>query len=453
MSMVKRVFWLIALSVALAAATYAVGQTALLPPGTSFGGDRLDLPRRAFYSEIIGGRRSTQSIVGDLLFEAPSLFGGTARKAGISCGSCHIQGTTNAELFIPGLSRRPGTFDPAGPLFNPQTDVHVLNALTVPNLRGARYLWPFGHDGRFPSLRDFARNAIVTEFAGPEPGPAAIDALVAFIQDLALLPNRRLGPDGGIASASASELRGEAIFNRPFPDRPSMTCATCHVPSGAFVDHQQHDVGTGLYKTPTLRGANFNAPYFHDGRFDTYGQVVDYFDDWFRLSLSAAEKADLIAYLNAIGDGDDAFERASPQAAAAELQTAAEGLAAVVHQRDWGIVSIAADGFAHKVHAVQQFYIQPQGESAGAEGTVERTAASAALADIVLELLRVQRAAETQDEVALTRSAARIDTLVAAIAGPLLRAEPWSLFNPAIMARHRLAISHLDTSGPSQKAR
>jgi cytochrome c peroxidase len=453
MLMVKRVLGLIAGFIALAAASYAAGQTALLPPGSSFGGDRLELPRRVFYSEIAGGRRSIQSIVGDLLFEAPSLVGGVARKAGISCGSCHIQGTTNAELFIPGLSSRPGTFDPAGPLFNPQTDRHVLNALTVPTLRGARYLWPFGHDGRFASLRDFVRNAIVTEFAGPEPSPAAVDALVAFIQDIAFLPNRRLGPDGRTASASASELRGEAVFNRPFPNRPLMTCATCHVPSGAFVDHQQHDIGTGLYKTPTLRGANFNAPYFHDGRFDTYGQVVDYLDSWFGLSLMTTEKTDLIVYLNAVGDGEDGFERASPKAAASELETAAKGLAAVVRQRDWGLISVVADGFAHKVHAVQQFYIEPQGEAAGGEGAVERATASAALADIVLELLRVQRAADSQDEVALSSSAARIDTLVAAITGPLLRAEPWSLFNPAIMARHRLAISHLDASGPSQKDR
>ena len=50
-------------------------------------------------------------------------------------------------------------------------------------------------------------------------------------------------------------------------------------PSGAFVDHQQHDVGSGgLFKTPTLRNADFNAPYFHDGRFDTYDQVVAHFD-------------------------------------------------------------------------------------------------------------------------------------------------------------------------------
>jgi cytochrome c peroxidase len=35
-----------------------------------------------------------------------------------------------------------------------------------------------------------------------------------------------------------------------------MSCAGCHIPSAAFVDHQQHDVGSGgLFKTPTLRNA------------------------------------------------------------------------------------------------------------------------------------------------------------------------------------------------------
>jgi cytochrome c peroxidase len=42
----------------------------------------------------------------------------------------------------------------------------------VGSLRGARYLAPYGHDGRFTSLRDFVHNVIVNEFAGPEPSPA-----------------------------------------------------------------------------------------------------------------------------------------------------------------------------------------------------------------------------------------------------------------------------------------
>ena len=48
---------------------------------------------------------------------------------------------------------------------------------------------PYGHDGRTESLRDFIRNVIVGEFAGPEPAPAVLDGLVAYIQDIDFLPN------------------------------------------------------------------------------------------------------------------------------------------------------------------------------------------------------------------------------------------------------------------------
>ena len=143
-----------------------------------------------------------------------------------------------------------------------------------------------------PSLRDFVHNVIVNEFAGPEPSPVIVDAIVAYVQDIDFLPNPSLGPGGRlVGKISESERRGEALFSKPFPHDPAMSCAGCHVPSGAFVDHRQHDVGSGgLFKTPTLRNADFNAPYFHDGRFDTYDQVVAHFDKVFDLGLSAQDQ-------------------------------------------------------------------------------------------------------------------------------------------------------------------
>jgi cytochrome c peroxidase len=88
------------------------------------------------------------------------------------------------------------------------------------------------------------------------------------------------------------------------------SCATCHVPTGAFVDHLQHIVGTGgLVKTPALLNANFNGLYFHDGRYGSYDQVVAHFDGLFDLGLAAADKQDLVAYLTTVGDGERPYER------------------------------------------------------------------------------------------------------------------------------------------------
>lgn len=115
-------------------------------------------------------------------------------------------------------------------MFNPRTDDGVLDAVTTPSLRGARYLAPYGHDGRMPSLRDFVANAVVNEFAGPPPSAQLLDALVVYIQDIDFLPNPRLDAAGHLRAASAAEQRGQALFARPFPHDPGLSCAGCHAP-------------------------------------------------------------------------------------------------------------------------------------------------------------------------------------------------------------------------------
>ncbi len=116
----------------------------------------------------------------------------------------------------------------------------------IPSLRGARFLAPYGNDGRSASLREFVRNVVVNEFAGPEPSPAVLDALVAYIEDIDFLPNPRLAVGGHLTTrASEAARRGELLFMRPFPHDPHCSCAGCHIPTGAFVDHRQHSVGSG----------------------------------------------------------------------------------------------------------------------------------------------------------------------------------------------------------------
>ncbi|MBV8592264.1 MAG: hypothetical protein JO212_19785 [Acetobacteraceae bacterium] len=172
------------------------GTQTVLPVGTELNEDALPQPREIFKSEAVGGAKSYLVNLGDLAFSSPAILGGVARQAGISCSTCHINGASNAKLYIPGLSTRPGTFDTTGGLFNGKADNHVLDPVTIPSLRGARYLAPYGHDGRNASLRDFIRNVIVGEFAGPEPSAALLDAIVVYIQDIDFLPNPSLGPGG-----------------------------------------------------------------------------------------------------------------------------------------------------------------------------------------------------------------------------------------------------------------
>ena len=147
------------------------GEQTALPAGTELNEDALDHPREVFHSEAIGGRKSYLVNLGDLAFNSPDILGGPARQAGVSCGTCHVDGASNPKFFIPGLSTRPGNFDTSGPLFNPAANNFALDPVRIPSLRGSRYLAPYGHDGRTTSLRDFIHDVIVVEFAGPESTP------------------------------------------------------------------------------------------------------------------------------------------------------------------------------------------------------------------------------------------------------------------------------------------
>jgi len=416
----------------------------VLPPGTELNEEPLDQPNELFYSELAGGKRSYLLNLGDLLFSSPGILGGVARQAGISCETCHQEGHNNSKLFIPGLSGRPGTFDVSGGLFNPKADNGVFDPVTPPSLRGAKYLAPYAHDGRFPTLREFIRNAIVNEFAGPEPSAQVVDALEAYIKEIAFLPNPKLGSGGRLTKeASEAARRGEVSFNKPFPHDAAMSCAACHRPSGAFVDHQLHDIGTGgFFKTPTLINANFNAPYFHDGRFDAYDQVVDYFDRHYDLGFSAKEKADLIAYLDAVGDAKEPTIRNTVQASLDEIAQFVSVLDTAIPGHNKEIVGLTVDAVGNEWRELGEHFPAAKDTSVSG-GLAERRRASGAAKEMVLALRRIAMAADAGDFDGAAEAYADYRGQVAAADAELKLAEAWSLFNPQVRQAHFAALNQL----------
>jgi cytochrome c peroxidase len=379
-----------------------------------------------------------------MLFSSPAIFGGVARQAGISCQTCHQQGSNNAKLFIPGLSARPGTFDTTGALFNPPADNGVLDAVRVPSLRGAKYLAPYAHDGRFPTLREFTRNAIVNEFAGTEPSAQVLDALVDYIREISFLPNSKM-PSGGRLGGKASDAarRGEALFNKPFRRDAAMSCASCHQPSGVFVDHKVHDVGTGgWFKTPTLINADFNAPYFHDGRFDTYAQVIDYFDRHFDLGLTDAEQADLVAYVSAVGDADEPTVRDTVQAELDEMTAFVSVLDTAIPAHNQEIIALTVDAVGNEWRELGESFPARSDTSVNG-GVAERLRARNAVLGLVLSLRQIAMASAADDYAEVAEAFVDYRTQVAAAAPALKLAEPWSLFNPAVREAHFEALRQL----------
>ena len=107
----------------------------------------------------------------------------------------------------------------------------------------------------------------------------------------------------------AAAARGQALF------AGAGACSRCH--SGALLTdvnagvlHTPAEVGqdarfaarsaTGRYRTTPLRGLLGHAPYFHDGSAKTLADVVDHYDQLFKLGLNAQQRSDLVEYLKTL---------------------------------------------------------------------------------------------------------------------------------------------------------
>jgi cytochrome c peroxidase len=291
-----------------------------LPPGSNIN-KQLPRPRQILNMGARGvNERETALIaLGDMAFDSSFIFGEPARSLGISCNTCHNKSITNPQLFIPGLSTRPGTIDVSNSFFAPHANNGHFDPLDSPDLRGIRFTAPYGRNGRFASLREFTRNVIVNEFNGPEPDPLLLDGMIAYMNEFDFLPNPALNRDGTLnAGASTAARRGEVLFNRRFATMGNRSCATCHIPSARFLDHKRHDIGTAkgsepfsqdrALDTPTLLSAKSTPPYFHDGSQPTLRAVNEWFNRNYRLGLTKRQIDDLTAYVETIGDGVEPYE-------------------------------------------------------------------------------------------------------------------------------------------------
>jgi cytochrome c peroxidase len=133
--------------------------------------------------------------------------------------------------------------------------------------------------------------------------------------------------NGEKTALSESAARGSELF------KVKARCSICHSGSN-FTNEDYHNIGVGMsedgsakdtgreqftkniadrgkFKTPTLRNLTQTAPYMHDGSETTLAAVVEYYDkggtpnpyldkEMKPLGLTDSEKADLIAFLEAL---------------------------------------------------------------------------------------------------------------------------------------------------------
>ena len=283
--------------------------------------------------------------------------GGQLTKVGVTCALCHssvdnsfapgigkrLDGWANTDLNVgaivslsPALNDAtkaefstwgPGKYDPRHHAFD-GVSIIPLNTPSLPivippiyGLRGVGFetftaegpisYWnsyvgvgQMGGKGNFSDPRIGLHIQQTPDLVTPK-----LQALLAYQLSL----RSPQAPKGSVDARAAA--RGEHLF------RTQARCATCHqgphftdVSSGPdprlpFL-HEPAEVGmdpmyalrsaTGKYRTTPLRGLLQHAPYFHDGSAPDLSAVVDHYDSLFGLSLTAAQKADLVEYLKAL---------------------------------------------------------------------------------------------------------------------------------------------------------
>ena len=216
-----------------------------------------------------------------------------------------------------------------------------------------------------------------------------------------------------------------------------------HQPSAAFVDHQVHDVGSGgWFKTPTLINADFNAPYFHDGRYDTYEQVIEHFDRHFDLGLAADEKRDLVAYLDTIGDAAEPVSRNTVQAELDEIGHLVSVLDTAIPAHNKTAIALTVDVVGNEWRELGENF-PGLGDTSVAGGLSERQQARGAVRGVVLSLRMVAMAAVSGDYDSAEEAYADYKAQRIAAAPTLKLAESWSLFNPQVRQAHFAALRQL----------
>lgn len=273
-------------------------------------------------------------VLGKKLFYDPVM----SNDSTISCASCHhaAKAFSDTVAFSPGVAGRPGTRN-APTLTNIGYHPYFTREGGVPTLE-MQVLVPIQEHNEFDFnilliaerlLRDTSYVRMSREAYGRDPDAFVITRSIACFERTLVSGNSRYDRhffQGESEALTAAEKRGMELF---FSEKTD--CSRCHggfnftnyafENNGLYTDYTdpgrfrltEMESDRARFKVPTLRNAALTAPYMHDGSLPTLEAVVEHYDSGGRphpnksalirpLALSAAEKADLVAFLNSLTD-------------------------------------------------------------------------------------------------------------------------------------------------------
>lgn len=268
----------------------------LFPSGSAVGTETAEpcppTPGIAANQDVIRGR---------CLFNHKSIFGQDPTGPFATCGRCHYgSDKTDRAVHLVRVTNRAG-----------QT-IEVLRK--TPSLLKTAHNAPFGVDGRFATVQEAARGAILSpvEMGGTTVTSDQLDSIAAYVLGL---PNS--DPDASFWQPGAPDawtLEQIAIGKGVFFGNG--TCSTCHAgpdftnhaittnqvnftfsggtdPGGGFA-------GTGAsntFKVQSLLFFDATRPWMHSGAFGTVEQLVRFYNKSLNLSLTGAQQTGLTYWL------------------------------------------------------------------------------------------------------------------------------------------------------------
>ena len=136
--------------------------------------------------------------VGRAAFRTSVLLGGQAGRAGMTCETCHRGGRSNPDFQFPGISGAPGTADVTNSLFSTHRGNGIDDPKPIPDLAAPKPTLKISQAPAERKLEPFIHGLITEEFDGPEPTPAVLDGLAAYVRalDPAACPARARQPLG-----------------------------------------------------------------------------------------------------------------------------------------------------------------------------------------------------------------------------------------------------------------
>jgi hypothetical protein len=122
--------------------------------------------------------------VGRAAFRTPVLLGGQAARAHITCETCHREGRDNPDFLFPGVSGAAGTADVTNSLFSTHRGNGVDDPKPIPDLAGPKAKLKVDQTPGEKKLEPFIHGLITEEFDGPEPTPATLEGVAAYVRAL-----------------------------------------------------------------------------------------------------------------------------------------------------------------------------------------------------------------------------------------------------------------------------